>query len=88
MAAALASTFATTITHPADVLKTRLQLQRYTTSSENCLSSTQMIRKMASEEGARVFALGLLPRISKRVLSSTITWTCFELLMSVLDSSA
>ena len=69
----LAACFAPTITHPFDVIKTRLQLMpnRYRVM---ILAGPQMIR----EDGLRSLFNGLGLRIARKAMSSALTWTLYE----------
>lgn len=76
---------ATTLVHPADVIKTRMQLaiQRTNTHGElvserNSLSLRETVRKMLHEEGVGGFKRGIVPRVLKRTLSTAVTWTIYE----------
>lgn len=76
---------ATSIVHPADVVKTRMQLTlvREGPAGEvlhvrNDMSLRDTVRKIAREEGWRGFSKGILPRVLKRTLSTAVTWTIYE----------
>ena len=78
-----ASTFATLLTQPVDVIRTRLQLHapsdsagklQWTTGTVVVRSLTELVRK----EGAAALFTGGVSRILKRSLSTAVTWTLFE----------
>lgn len=73
-----AAVFATTMTHPADVLKTRLQLRpavgRFVDGSVIVAEG----RALWEQQGLAGFFSGFGARISKRALSTALTWTLFE----------
>ncbi|XP_015784732.1 mitochondrial glycine transporter [Tetranychus urticae] len=75
----IAGLFASTVTHPADVVKTRIQIepQRY-------FSISQTI-KIIYKDGD-VFR-GLTPRIIRRTLMTALTWTIFEFLIQRSDKN-
>ena len=64
---------ASIVTHPADVLKTRLQ-----TETSHRLTSFQTIYIIISREGLLAFYKGLLPRIVRRTATASISWTIYE----------
>lgn len=81
----VAGVLATTVVHPADVVKTRMQLAIVDKGAHgelrtvaNSLSLTQTVRKMLADEGWRGFAKGIAPRVVKRTLSTAVTWTIYE----------
>lgn len=81
----VAGVLATTVVHPADVVKTRMQLaivdkgaHGELRSVTNSLSLTQTVRKILHDEGWRGFKRGILPRVLKRTLSTAVTWTIYE----------
>lgn len=81
----VAGVLATTVVHPADVMKTRMQLSILDkgahgelTSVRNSLSLRQTARKILADEGWRGFKKGIVPRVLKRTLSTAVTWTIYE----------
>jgi solute carrier family 25 protein 38 len=81
----VAGILATTVVHPADVVKTRMQLSILRTGARgeltnvrNSLSLRETVRRMLQDEGWRGFARGILPRVVKRTLSTAVTWTIYE----------
>lgn len=69
----MAGLFASTITHPADVIKTRVQIQPHIN-----LSLYQMII-LTIKDGDSF--RGLAPRVIRRTLMTALTWTIFEFLI-------
>ena len=69
----LAGFAATAVTHPFDLLKTRVQLDpaRY----PNFLRALLTVSR---EEGLRGFASGFATRVTRKTLGSAITWTVYE----------
>ncbi|TMW66542.1 hypothetical protein Poli38472_004307 [Pythium oligandrum] len=85
-----AGVVATTVVHPADVVKTRMQLTIVGTSDQgevknirNSLTLRDTVRKIWIEEGSAGFAKGVAPRVLKRTLSTAVTWTIYEQLSVV-----
>ncbi|KAJ3116684.1 hypothetical protein HDU96_009035 [Phlyctochytrium bullatum] len=68
-----AGVVSTAITQPFDVLKTRLQLK-----PAEYRNSVYGFLKIAREEGAHGFFIGLIPRVVRKSFSSAITWTVYE----------
>jgi len=74
-----AGALATALTHPADVLKTRLQLQP--PQGGRLAVGRVLLRetgRVLQEEGPRGLFTGLEARILKRASSTAFTWTLFE----------
>lgn len=69
----LAAGFATAITNPFDVVKTRLQLMPGKYS--NMITAG---RRMIKEDGARSLFDGLGLRMGRKALSSALAWTLYE----------
>lgn len=74
LAAAGAGVTATMVVHPADVMKTRLQMPG---PDRRALALISSILKV---EGVPGFFVGVVPRILKRMPQQAITWTCYDLL--------
>lgn len=81
----VAGVMATTVVHPADVVKTRMQLSILRTGERgeltnvrNSLTLRQTVARMLHDEGWRAFSKGILPRVVKRTLSTAVTWTIYE----------
>ncbi|KAK2462272.1 hypothetical protein APHAL10511_005578 [Amanita phalloides] len=73
-AGASASVIATTMTHPFDVIKTKMQVRRE--NRYHKFSTT--LRAIWKNGGIAGYFDGLTLRMSKKVLSSAITWTVYE----------
>ncbi|CAH0476725.1 unnamed protein product [Peronospora belbahrii] len=81
----VAGVLATSIVHPADVIKTRMQLtimanngKGGAVSMQNSLTFRQTVAKIYHHEGMGGFAKGIIPRVVKRTLSTAVTWTIYE----------
>ncbi|KAF9273558.1 hypothetical protein BGZ88_003694 [Linnemannia elongata] len=73
VAGVTAGFFSTTLTHPFDMLKTRMQLKP--AEYKNVL---QAARKVLMEEGAIGFLDGILVRTVRKSIHSAISWTVYE----------
>eukprot|EP01122_Echinamoeba_exundans_P005273 TRINITY_DN15440_c0_g1_i1.p1 TRINITY_DN15440_c0_g1~~TRINITY_DN15440_c0_g1_i1.p1 ORF type:complete len:305 (-),score=9.83 TRINITY_DN15440_c0_g1_i1:140-1054(-) len=71
----------TLITHPFDLMRTRLQTNRTYTSS------IDVIKHVLAEEGMRTLGRGFWPRLLRRTLSSAATWTSFEDVVVFLEKN-
>jgi solute carrier family 25, member 38 len=82
----LGGVVATLVVHPADTIKTRLQLR-----SASFLGSpldpkptiVGEIRAVFREGGVRTLFAGAVARVTKRTLSTALTWTLFEQVLKV-----
>jgi solute carrier family 25 protein 38 len=73
-----AGAFATAVTHPFDVLKTRLQLRP---AAGRFVSGSVILEEamtLFSQQGIKGFFAGFGARVTKRTLSTALTWTLFE----------
>ncbi|TRY75636.1 hypothetical protein TCAL_04506 [Tigriopus californicus] len=72
----LAGFFASMVTHPADVVKTKMQLdpKRF-----NSVSIT--LQQILRTSGPRGLMVGLAPRMLRRTLMSALAWTVYEEIM-------
>ena len=77
-AGAVAGGVATFLTHPPDVLRTRVQLGRPSTS----------FVKIVSEEGVRALWVGSFPRILRRTLQQAMTWSLYEHVAKLLGGTS
>uniref|UniRef100_T1IZ81 CCR4-NOT transcription complex subunit 3 n=1 Tax=Strigamia maritima TaxID=126957 RepID=T1IZ81_STRMM len=75
LCAVVAGTFASLITHPADVIKTQMQLHPH---HQKVGKVALHIYKVA---GARGYFIGLSPRILRRTLVTATAWTTYEQVM-------
>lgn len=66
-----AGVLASLVTQPADVIKTRLQLNSNTTV-------VAVIREMAVKEGVTGFFRGGVPRMLRRTMMAALAWTVYE----------
>jgi len=81
----VAGTLATAVTHPPDVIKTRLQTQFHFVPKNNSLfpqrqykGTLHAVVKIYREEGLLTFFRGFLPRMIRRTLMAAFTWTFYE----------
>ena len=70
----LAGVLASLVTQPADVIKTRLQLESAAVRG----SLVCAVRAIYREHGARGFTRGLVPRSVRRTLMAALAWTLYE----------
>lgn len=76
IAGVLAGFTATVTTQPFDVIKTKIQFQKYNVKGYSNMIET--IKAIYYEDGVLGFQRGLLPRISKRFFSFPLVWTLYE----------
>jgi solute carrier family 25 protein 38 len=75
-----ASAVASAVTQPADVVRTRLQLEP--AAAARAASTLEAMRAVAREGGGvRGFFAGVVPRTLKRSLASGLTWLLYEKLL-------
>lgn len=74
----VAGATATLITHPADVLKTRLQIRSSNGAFADGKVLLSELKNLLKEEGPRGLLVGVSARVVKRALSSALTWSLFE----------
>lgn len=79
-----AGTLATAATHPADVLKTRLQLRPAAGRFVDGAVLVGEVRALVRTEGVGGLFTGLLPRVAKRATTSALTWTLFDVVLKRL----
>jgi len=72
----MAGFLASLVTHPADVVKTRMQIQ-----PEVYRSILHASRKILADAGPRGFLIGFAPRMLRRALMSAFAWTIYEEIM-------
>ena len=77
-AGAVAGGAATFLTHPPDVLRTRVQLGRPSAS----------FVKIVTEEGVRALWVGSFPRILRRTLQQAMTWSLYEHVAKLLGGTS
>ena len=73
----VAGVIATALTHPADVVKTRMQLDKGE-GKFGRKTLRQTVRIILAADGFSGFWRGAAPRLMKRTLATTMTWVCFE----------
>jgi len=74
-----AGLLASLVTHPADVVKTRMQLEPL-----NYPSVAKACQQILVLNGPRGFLIGLAPRMLRRTLMSALAWTVYEEIMRQL----
>lgn len=67
------------ITHPIDVVKTRLQVLSASRSSESSKSAFEVANELWKLEGAHGFTRGLLPRVATLSVGSSVSWFVYEM---------
>ena len=72
----LAGFLASAITHPADVLKTKMQIH-----PEVYHSIAESFLKILADSGPKGFMNGFAPRMLRRALMSAFAWTIYEEMM-------
>eukprot|EP00271_Cylindrocystis_brebissonii_P003024 TRINITY_DN13773_c0_g1_i1.p1 TRINITY_DN13773_c0_g1~~TRINITY_DN13773_c0_g1_i1.p1 ORF type:complete len:344 (-),score=42.55 TRINITY_DN13773_c0_g1_i1:512-1543(-) len=73
VAGAFSGAASTFLTHPPDVVRTRLQLV-----PGSRITAMQVCLQVLQTEGWHGFLRGVLPRVTKRALQQALTWTIFE----------
>ncbi len=71
--ALLSGLLACLLTQPTDVIRTRMQLHTH-----ECRTSLMTAKIIFKDCGFRGFFVGFLPRASRRILISILSWTIFE----------
>ena len=74
-----AGTLATAATHPADVIKTRLQLRPAGGRFVDGAVLSREVGVLLRQEGGAGLFVGLAPRVVKRATTTALTWTLFEI---------
>jgi solute carrier family 25 protein 38 len=67
------ASFATCLTHPFDVMKTRVQLDQV-----GYPTAFIALKRILKEEGWRRLFAGLIPRAGRKALGSAIVWTIYS----------
>jgi len=83
VAAMIAGSVATVVTHPPDVVRTRLQLRRNMLAALGNAAPLPAVRvgDIIRQEGILALWSGIAPRVVRRTLQQAITWTLFERLL-------
>jgi solute carrier family 25 protein 38 len=86
VAAMIAGSVATVVTHPPDVVRTRLQLRRNMLAAlGNAAHAAPLpavrVGDIIRQEGVLALWSGIAPRVVRRTLQQAITWTLFERLL-------
>ena len=75
------NTFITMINNPLDVIRTRLQYLHYSKNEKHDYQGIiSGLRDITRNEGLRGLFIGMIPRLIKRAVGSTIAWTVYETL--------
>lgn len=79
----LAAVAATVLTQPADVIRTRMQLNLATATAGAAGAAAQqttlgIFRHIMAEHGVRGLLSGAAPRVVKRTLQTALLWTLYE----------
>eukprot|EP00898_Chlorokybus_atmophyticus_P002416 jgi/Chlat1/3175/Chrsp22S03452 len=82
---AASGALATLLTHPPDVVRTRLQLGQRGGGAHTNMSITW--RGIVAKEGVRGLFAGVAPRVMKRALQMALTWAMFEELNRVFSGA-
>jgi hypothetical protein len=85
-ASAGAAALAAVLTHPADVVKTRLQVLS-ATSGQGGLSSRQVLRDLLAKEGPGALTAGLAARVLNIAPGCAMSWALYETLKQWLAAS-
>jgi solute carrier family 25 protein 38 len=81
---AFAGGFATFLTQPPDVLRTRLQIQR---NLDRNIKPMVTFSSILAEKGLRGLYVGAVPRIARRTFQQAITWSLFEFVSKQLGGT-
>nr|ACO15058.1 Solute carrier family 25 member 38 [Caligus clemensi] len=73
----MAGMAASVVTHPADVIKTKMRLK----NQGNPTNVLTLAQSILTEAGARGFFVGLAPRMLRRSLMAALTWSVYEEIM-------
>eukprot|EP00890_Picochlorum_soloecismus_P006034 jgi/Picsp_1/6431/NSC_03779-R1_solute carrier family 25 member 38 len=83
----VAAVAATLITQPADVVRTRMQLNMEQVAVAGQRASTlSIMRGILSAQGTRGLLAGAAPRMIKRTVQTALVWTLYEELMPRLST--
>ena len=85
----LAAVAATVLTQPADVIRTRMQLNLVGAAAAAGAAagpqgSLAVFRQVIGEHGMRGLLAGAAPRVAKRTLQTALLWTLYEELYPAL----
>jgi hypothetical protein len=75
----IAGFFATMSSHPFEIIRARMQVNKIINSKENkCDGVVEGIKNIYQSEGLAGYARGLTPRLIKKPLVNTLTFVMFE----------
>jgi len=89
LSAACAGVLATIVVHPADIVKTRLQMPAHAGGlrrSQRAARVLTAVKVVWQADGGAGFFVGVTPRILKRMPQQAITWTSYDFLTTKLLS--
>ena len=76
-----------TVTHPLDLIRTRVYFQFYNKDkAQHYNSITDAVYKIYEHDGIHGYFRGLLPRIARKGLGSIIAWGIYEYLVDKKDA--
>jgi len=76
-----ANTILTLLNNPLDVIRTRLQYLHYSHNQNHDYKGVfSGLKKLIQTEGYRGYFVGVIPRLLKRTMGSSIAWTVYETL--------
>lgn len=77
-----ANFFACVVTHPLDLIRTRIYFQRYNKDPKQHYSGIfRALGQIYQNDGFLGFFRGLTPRIWRKGMASIITWVSYEYLL-------
>jgi len=87
LASWMANAISCTITHPIDLIRTRVYFQYYNKNqAENYTSLPNAVAKIYQTSGFFGFFRGLLPRIARKGMGSIVAWVIYEYLVDKKDA--
>jgi len=76
-----------TITHPIDLIRTRIYFQHFNKDQgQHYEGITKAILKIYHNDGFRGYFDGLTPRILRKGMSSIVAWSFYEFLIDKKDA--
>ena len=75
------------VTHPVDLIRTRVYFQYYNKDTRQHYNSiTEAVGKIYEHDGFKGYFRGLMPRIARKGLGSIIAWGIYEYLVDKKDA--
>ena len=82
-----ANIFSCTLTHPIDLIRTRIYFQFYNQDTSQQYSSiSDAVRRIYQLDGPMGYFRGLLPRIMRKGAGSILAWAMYEYLIDKKDA--